>query len=190
MHREVVTMMNNVSHLAFFVFFYLKWNFRISTFQGELSLQQFLGDLKQRGASQKFFFSATLEHKALLDTGADVTLMSPELFFELQAIAHQSNRNLELQHCSLEVKPYAPTGTTLTTRAVIYFTIGSMNLVHPVYLFPFDSTPLFIGKDLLNRFEPLIDFKCLKILAQVRKPLPIDFSQITRFSATNLTQTP
>lgn len=147
-------------------------------FQSESSLQQFLGDLKQRGVSQKFFFSATLEHEALLDTGADVTLMSPELFFDLRAIAHQSNRNLELQHCSLEVKPYTPTGTTLTTRAVIHFTIGSMNLAHPVYLSPFDSTPPFIAKDLLNRFKPLIDFKCLKIGAQVRKHLPIDFSQI------------
>lgn len=53
-----------------------------------------------------------------------------------------------------------------------------MNLAHPVYLSPFDSTPLFIAKDLLNRFKPLIDFKCLKIGAQVRKHLPIDFSQI------------
>lgn len=48
-----------------------------------------------------------------------------------------------------------------------------MNLVHPVYVSPFDSIPLLIGKDLLNRFEPLIDFKRLKIWAQVREPLPI-----------------
>lgn len=37
-----------------------------------------------------------------------------------------------------------------------------MNLVHPVYMSPFDSIPLLIGKDLLNRFGPLIVFKRLK----------------------------
>ncbi len=32
--------------------------------------------------------------------------------------------------------------------------------------------PLLNGKDLLNRFKPLIDFKHLKIWTQVREPLP------------------
>ncbi len=35
-----------------------------------------------------------------------------------------------------------------------------------------NTYPLLIGKDLLNRFEPLIDFKHLKIWTQVREPLP------------------
>ncbi|RXN21994.1 Retrovirus-related Pol poly from transposon opus [Labeo rohita] len=35
-----------------------------------------------------------------------------------------------------------------------------------------DTYPLLIGKDLLDRFEPLLDFKHLKIWAQVREPLP------------------
>ena len=43
---------------------------------------------------------------------------------------------------------------------------------------PFDSVPLLIGEDVLNRFEPLIDFKRLKICAQVHRPLPIDSPQI------------
>ncbi len=40
--------------------------------------------------------------------------------------------------------------------------------------------PLLIGKDLLDRFEPLIDFKHLKIWTQVREPLPcqsLDFNE-------------
>ncbi len=36
----------------------------------------------------------------------------------------------------------------------------------------FNTYPLLIGKDLLNRFEPLIDFKHLKIWTQVREPIP------------------
>ena len=43
---------------------------------------------------------------------------------------------------------------------------------------PFDSVPLLIGEDVLNRFEPLIDIKRLKICAQVHRPLPIDSPQI------------
>ncbi len=47
-----------------------------------------------------------------------------------------------------------------------------MDLVHPVYVSTLNTYPLLIGKDLLNRFEPLIDFKHLKIWTQVREPLP------------------
>ncbi len=47
-----------------------------------------------------------------------------------------------------------------------------MDLVHPVYVSTLNTYPLLIGKDLLNCFEPLIDFKHLKIWTQVREPLP------------------
>ncbi len=47
-----------------------------------------------------------------------------------------------------------------------------MDFVHPVYVSTLNTYPLLIGKDLLNRFEPLIDFKHLKIWTQVREPLP------------------
>ncbi len=47
-----------------------------------------------------------------------------------------------------------------------------MDLVHPVYISTLNTYPLLIGKDLLNHFEPLIDFKHLKIWTQVHEPLP------------------
>ncbi len=47
-----------------------------------------------------------------------------------------------------------------------------MDLVHPVYVSTLKTYTLLIGKDLLNRFEPLKDFKHLKIWTQVREPLP------------------
>ncbi len=47
-----------------------------------------------------------------------------------------------------------------------------MDLVHPVYVSPLKTYPLLIGKDLLNRFKALIDFKHLKMWTQVREPLP------------------
>ncbi len=47
-----------------------------------------------------------------------------------------------------------------------------MDLVHPVYVSTLNTYPLLVGKDLLNCFEPLIDFKHLKIWTQVREPLP------------------
>ncbi len=56
--------------------------------------------------------------------------------------------------------------------APIHLTVGPRDLVHPVYVSTLNTYPLLIGKDLLNRFEPLIDFKHLKIWTQVREPLP------------------
>ncbi len=47
-----------------------------------------------------------------------------------------------------------------------------MDLVHPVYVSTLNTYPLLIGRDLLNCFEPLRDFKHLKIWTQVREPLP------------------
>ncbi|KAL7381555.1 hypothetical protein ABVT39_007652 [Epinephelus coioides] len=61
--------------------------------------------------------------------------------------------------------------------ALVQLTIGPMTLVHPVYVSSLDAIPLFIGKDLLNRFEPLINFKRLNIWAHVRQPLPISLPQ-------------
>ncbi|KAL1274379.1 hypothetical protein QQF64_027193 [Cirrhinus molitorella] len=47
-----------------------------------------------------------------------------------------------------------------------------MDLVHPLYISPLKTYPLLIGKDLLNCFEPPIDFKHLKMWTKVREPLP------------------
>ncbi len=47
-----------------------------------------------------------------------------------------------------------------------------MDLVHPVYISTLNMYPFLIGKDLLNRFKPLIDFKHLKMWTEVREPLP------------------
>ncbi len=63
-------------------------------------------------------------------------------------------------------------GLQLKHVAPIHLTVGPMDLVHPVYVSTLNTYPLLIGKDLLNRFEPLIDFKHLKIWTQVREPLP------------------
>ncbi len=151
------------------------------TIQGEPPFQQFLCHLTEKGVARKFYLSTTLEnelvHEALLDTAADVTLVSATLFNTLQTLARRSNRDLKLQTCSLEIQPYFPNSTILKHRALVQVTIGSMTLVHPVYVSPLNAIPFLIGKDLLNWFEPLIDFKRLKIWAQVRQPLPISLPQ-------------
>ncbi|XDV29270.1 hypothetical protein PO909_032407 [Leuciscus waleckii] len=48
-----------------------------------------------------------------------------------------------------------------------------MSLINPVYVSPMNIYPFLIGKDLLDRFDPLLDFKHLKVWAQVREPLPL-----------------
>ncbi|KAL1258490.1 hypothetical protein QQF64_009067 [Cirrhinus molitorella] len=72
----------------------------------------------------------------------------------------------------IERGSYSQNEVQLEQVAPIHLTIGPMSVVHPVYISPMDSYPLLIGKDLLDRFEALLDFKQLKIWAQVREPLP------------------
>ncbi len=104
--------------------------------------------------------------------GADITLMSTELLEEVQERSKRTNRTLKLQRCELNLQAYSHTGLQLKHVAPIHLTVGSMDLVHPVYVSPLKTYPLLIGKDLLNRFEPLIDFKHLKMWTQAREPLP------------------
>ncbi|KAF4097769.1 hypothetical protein G5714_021777 [Onychostoma macrolepis] len=98
--------------------------------------------------------------------------MSAELLEEVQEGAKRTNRTLKLQRCELNLQAYSHTGLRLKHVAPIHLTVGSMDLIHPIYVSPLKTYPLLIGKDLLNRFEPLIDFKHLKMWTQVRKPLP------------------
>ncbi len=98
--------------------------------------------------------------------------MSTELLEEVQERSKRTNRTLRLQRCELNLQAYSLTGLQLKHVAPIHLTVGSMDLVHPVYVSPLKTYPLLIGKDLLNCFEPLIDFKHLKMWTQVREPLP------------------
>lgn len=135
-----------------------------------------LGNLIERGEAKKLYLSITLENEveleALVDTGADLTLMSSQLFTRLQNRAKAQNLTLKPQRCMVNVQSYSQTEVQLQQVIPIHLTLGPMSIIHPVYISPMDSYPLLIGKDLLDRFEPLMDFKQLKIWAQVREPLP------------------
>ncbi len=98
--------------------------------------------------------------------------MSTKLLEEIQERTKRTNGTFKLQRCELNLQAYSHTGLQLKHVAPIHLTVGSMDLVHPVYVSPLKTYPLLIGKDLLNRFEPLIDFKHLKMWTQVREPLP------------------
>ncbi|KAF4095453.1 hypothetical protein G5714_024531 [Onychostoma macrolepis] len=142
----------------------------------QLRSQIIAGDLIEKGIARKFYLSIIIERhirvEALLDTGADITLMSAELLEEVQEGAKRTNRTLKLQRCELNLQSYSHTGLRLKHVAPIHLTGGSMDLIHPIYVSPLKTYPLLNGKDLLNRYEPLIDFKHLKMWTQVRKPLP------------------
>ncbi len=98
--------------------------------------------------------------------------MSTELLKKVQERTKRTNVTLKLQKCELNLQAYLHTGLQLKHVAPIHLTVGPMDLVHPVYVSTLNTYPLLIGKDLLNRFKPLIDFKHLKIWTQVREPLP------------------
>ncbi len=135
-----------------------------------------LGDLIEKGIAIHFYLSVIIKRhlriEALLDTEADITLMSTELLKEVQERSKRTNGTLKLQRCELNLQAYSHTGLQLKHVAPINLTVGPMDLVHPVYVSTLNTYPLLIGKDLLNCFEPLIDFKHLKIWTQVREPLP------------------
>ncbi len=135
-----------------------------------------LGDLIEKGIAIKFYLSVIIERhlriEALLDTGADITLMSTELLKEVQEGTKRTNGTLKLQRCKLNLQAYSHMGLELKHVAPIHLTVGPMDLVHPVYVSTLNTYPLLIGKDLLNCFKPLIDFKHLKIWTQVHEPLP------------------
>ncbi len=137
---------------------------------------QLLGDLVEKGIARKFYFSVIIKQhlriEALLDTRAVITLMSTEFLKEVQEGMKRTNGTLKLQRCELNLQAYSHTGLQLKHVAPIHLTVGPMNLVHTVYVSTLNTYPLLIGKDLLNRFEPLIDFKHLKIWTLVREPLP------------------
>ncbi len=148
----------------------------ILTVSSQTPVPQLLGDLIEKGIARKFYLSIIIERhirvEALLDTGADITLMSTKLLEEVQERSKRTNRTLKLQRCELNLQAYSHTGLQLKHVAPIHLTVGSMDLVHPVYVSPLKTYPLLIGKDLLNRFKPLIDFKHLKMWTQVCEPLP------------------
>lgn len=135
----------------------------------------------EKGVARKLNLEVTIEdhltHEALLDTAVDISLISSSLFRSLQAQARRTPRELKSHPCVLEIRPYSEDRTIINEVALMQLAIGPMKLVHPVYVAPRDNVPLLIGKDLLNRFKPLIDFKQLRIWAQVQKPLPISLSE-------------
>ncbi|CAJ1076285.1 hypothetical protein LDENG_00238730%2C partial [Xyrichtys novacula] len=153
---------------------------------------QFLGNLTEKGIAQKFYVNTVLEnelqHEALLDTAADITLMSSTLFNRLRNMVQQSNRDIKLQPCAMEIRPYSTDSTTLNTMTMLNISIGPMKIMHPVYVSPLESIPFLIGQDLLKRFEPLIDYRQLKIWAQVRRPLPIPATDKNRAQCYALTR--
>ncbi len=98
--------------------------------------------------------------------------MSTELLKEVQERTKRTNGTFKLQRCELNLQAYSHMGLQVKHVTPIHLTVGPMDLIHPVYISTFNTYPLLIGKDLLNRFELLIDFKHLKIWTQVREPLP------------------
>lgn len=133
--------------------------------QVETPILQFLGHLIEKGVAKKFYLSLVLEdvltQEALLITGADITIMPADQFESLCLAMNHANIELKFQSCSPEIKPYSEGESTLSLLALIQVTIGSMTLVHPVYISGIDSTPLLIEKDFLDRLLPLLCFQSL-----------------------------
>ncbi|CAM4530039.1 unnamed protein product [Leuciscus chuanchicus] len=151
------------------------------------AMPTFLGNLIKKGVAQKLYLVITLEKEvsmeALIDTGSDITVISNELFKRLQFGAKRQDQTLTPQTCELNVQSYSQHDIRLEQVAHIHLTIGPLSLVHPVFISKMDTFPFLIGRDLLDRFEPLLDLKQLKVWAQVREHCPLQSQpdgQVTR----------
>ncbi|CAJ1081240.1 hypothetical protein LDENG_00238730%2C partial [Xyrichtys novacula] len=106
---------------------------------------QFLCKLTEKGIAQKFYVNTVLEnelqHEALLDTAADITLMSSTLFNRLRNMVQQSNRDIKLQPCAMEIRPYS----TDTISRELYDALSrddpNLQCVRKAFRFPLDSLP-------------------------------------------------
>lgn len=140
--------------------------------------------------ARKPYLALTLEKEvkleALIDTGSDLTVISAQLFEKLRLETKRQNRTLESHTCELNVQSYNQDDIWFDQVASIHLTIGPTSLTHPVYISQMNTYSLLIGKDLLDRFEPLLDFKQLKVWAQVQEPLPLqpDY-QVTELTGTS-----
>ena len=137
--------------------------------------KRLLCNLNEKGPARKLYMPTIIENvlkqEAILDTAADISVMSFTVFDQLQKALSHSKRHVKCHSCTFEIQPYADTQVVLTKMAFIRLTIGPMTVVHPFFVSPLDSVPLLIGKDLLNRFNPIIDFETPAIWTQVQKPL-------------------
>lgn len=97
-------------------------------------------------------------------------MISSQLFKRLKLETKRQNRTLESHTCELTVQSYSQNDIRFDQVASIHLTIGPLSLIHPVYISLMNTYTFLIGKDLLDRFEPLLDFKQLKVWAQMREP--------------------
>lgn len=112
-----------------------------------------------------------LTFEALVDTAADITVMSMALFTDLRHAASQSNQDLNIQQCDLKIKGFTQHKMYINMMVLLKITIGPMMVVHPVHVSNINTIPLLLREDLLCRFVPLMDYKHMKLWAQVRRPL-------------------
>lgn len=99
------------------------------------SFAKLLGDLIEKGVAWKFYYLSwefQVRLETLVDTGADITLMSNQLFKEVEEHIKRTSRTLHLQKCAMNIQAYSQTGLRLERVAPIYLTVGPKSLVHPV----------------------------------------------------------
>ncbi|XP_052413554.1 uncharacterized protein LOC127958674 [Carassius gibelio] len=128
----------------------------------------FLGSLVKKGVGRK-----GVNRKDLIDTGSNLTVISSHLFKRLQFEAKRQDQTLTPQNYELNVQVYRQNDIQFEQVVSIHLTIVPMSLIHPMYVPPMNTHALLIDKDLLEHFDPFLNFKQLKDFAQVREPFSL-----------------
>jgi len=145
-------------------------------------LHTFLGELSRKGRANRSYVPVTLEDEVpcegLLDTGAEICLIAPTLAAQLKGIARSNRRWIKSEDSEFNITSFTQNKAPVTETLYLKLTFGEMSLIHPIHVSPLETEKLLIGHDLLNRLEPLIDFKRNQMWTHVKKPYPLPHPEV------------
>ena len=145
-------------------------------------LHTFLGELSRKGRANRSYVPVTLEDEVpcegLLDTGAEICLIAPTLAAQLKGIARSNRRWIKSEDGEFNITSFTQNKAPVTETLYLKLTFGEMSLIHPIHVSALETEKLLIGHDLLNRLQPLIDFKQNQMWTHVKKPYPLPHPEV------------
>lgn len=108
----------------------------------------------------------TLTSQGLCDTGAEISMISRELFDELQTALQRKNETLQMMPSKLTYSGCEGTHMRPLGKVMMKLTFNGINMNHPLYVVQYPEKELIIGIELLNRLKPIVNLGSRQIWAQ------------------------
>ncbi|XP_078468289.1 uncharacterized protein LOC144731191 [Lampetra planeri] len=108
----------------------------------------------------------TLTSQGLCDTGAEISMISRELFDELQTALQRKNETLQMMPSNLTYSGCEGTHMRPLGKVMTKLTFNKINMNHPLYVVRNPGKELIIGIKLMNRLKPIMNLESRQIWAQ------------------------